>query len=73
MLVLSRKPEEKIRIGEDVIIQVVEIHKGRVRLGITAPKSIRIVRDEIADRAAIVIDDDVTVVIEVPTDNPEET
>ena len=73
MLVLSRKPEEKILIGKDVIIQVVEIHKGRVRLGITAPKSIRIVREEIADRAAIVINDDVTVVVDVPTDNPEET
>lgn len=48
MLVLSRKEGEVIRVGEDIIIQVVAINAGRVRLGITAPPSVNIDREEVA-------------------------
>jgi carbon storage regulator len=47
MLVLSRKANEKIYIGDDIIIQVAEIGRGEVKIGITAPKDVKIVREEI--------------------------
>ncbi len=46
MLVLARSENEKIRIGNDIEIVVVSIRGDRVRLGITAPKSVRIDREE---------------------------
>lgn len=52
MLVLSRKPGESIRIGEDVIVTVSEIKGGRVRIGIEAPDSVRIRRDELRPAVA---------------------
>lgn len=50
MLVLSRKREEGIVIDGDIEIKVIEIEDGRVRLGITAPKSKEIVRMELYDK-----------------------
>jgi carbon storage regulator len=47
MLVLARKLGEGIHIGDEVRIVVVEIRSGRVRLGIEAPRHVRIRRDEI--------------------------
>ena len=47
MLVLSRKLGEKIFIGDDVEITVVDIDRGKIRLGITAPKDARIEREEL--------------------------
>ncbi len=42
MLVLSRKQNERIRIGDDIEIVVVGIHHGRVRLGIKAPREMSV-------------------------------
>lgn len=50
MLVLSRKREEGIVIDGDIEIKVLEIEDGRVRLGITAPKSKEIVRMELYNK-----------------------
>lgn len=47
MLVLTRKAHEKIWIGADVCVTVVAIDRGRVRLGIEAPKSVEVLRDEL--------------------------
>jgi len=47
MLILSRKKNEIIRIGDDIKIVVVEIGNGRVRIGIDAPKDISIHRQEV--------------------------
>lgn len=47
MLVLSRKKNESIVIGNDIIIKVVEIEDGRVKLGIEAPADISIHRHEV--------------------------
>lgn len=47
MLVLSRKPGERIRIGDDVILTIVRIGPNSVRLGIDAPRSMSIVREEL--------------------------
>jgi carbon storage regulator len=50
MLVISRKQNESIIIGDtEVKITVIENRDGRVKLGIEAPKEIRIVRAEIAE------------------------
>lgn len=48
MLVLSRKAGEKVRIGDDIVIEVVETRApGIVRLGITAPRDIAVHRQEV--------------------------
>ncbi len=46
MLVLSRKPGEKIVIGEGIELMVVAVNGNRVRLGIAAPSNCRIIRAE---------------------------
>lgn len=49
MLVLSRKLGEKIFIGDDISIQVVDIQAGKIRLGIEAPREVKIIREELRD------------------------
>ena len=49
MLVLSRQMDESIMIGDDVKITIVDVRGDKVRLGITAPKSISVHREEIYD------------------------
>ncbi|HLN28133.1 MAG TPA: carbon storage regulator [Gemmataceae bacterium] len=48
MLVLSRKPGEKLVIGSGVTVTVLEVQGNRVRVGIDAPAHIRILREELA-------------------------
>lgn len=52
MLVLSRKVDEKIYIGENICITIVEIDRGKVRIGIEAPRDVPVFRSELvgADR-----------------------
>ena len=48
MLVLSRKVREQIRLpGLDVVVTVLEVRGGKVRLGITAPDEVTVVREEL--------------------------
>ena len=47
MLVLSRKPGEKILIGDKISVTVVRIAPGVVRLGIDAPEDLPILREEL--------------------------
>jgi len=49
MLVLSRKRDERITIGDNIVIMVVDICGDKVRLGIDAPKNIPIHRQEVYD------------------------
>ena len=46
MLVLSRKPAEAIRIGDDILIKVIAIRGGQVKIGIEAPQGVRVMRTE---------------------------
>lgn len=46
MLVLSRKLGEKIHIGPDITVTVVDIDRGKIRLGIDAPRDVQIYRPE---------------------------
>jgi carbon storage regulator len=47
MLVLSRKLGEKIVIGDNIFITVVDIDRGKIRLGIDAPRDVPIARQEL--------------------------
>ena len=47
MLVLSRKPGERVLIGETITVTVVRIGPNTVRLGIDAPREMNIVREEL--------------------------
>ena len=47
MLVLSRKPGERILIGADISITIVRIGPNTIRLGIEAPRDMNIVREEL--------------------------
>jgi carbon storage regulator len=47
MLVLSRKLGEKIFIGDNICITVVDIDRGKIRLGIEAPREVAIYRQEL--------------------------
>lgn len=49
MLVLSRKKEESIIIGDDIEIKIVKIEGKTVKIGIIAPKNVRILRKELYD------------------------
>ncbi|GHO56423.1 carbon storage regulator [Ktedonobacter robiniae] len=50
MLVLRRKEGEKILLAGNILLEVLEVHEGRVKLGITAPPEVDIVREEIVRR-----------------------
>ena len=50
MLILTRRAEERILIGDDVVVSVLEIEGRRVKLGIHAPTKVSILREEIAAR-----------------------
>ncbi len=49
MLILSRKTNERIIIGEDIEIAVVDIRGDQVKLGIVAPKNVKVYRQEVFD------------------------
>jgi len=52
MLVLSRKAEESMYIGDDIKITVLDIRGSQVRIGITAPQEVKIHREEVYQRIA---------------------
>ena len=47
MLILTRRPEESLHIGNDVVVTVLGIKGNQVRLGIRAPTDVVIDRDEV--------------------------
>ncbi|MDR0551395.1 MAG: carbon storage regulator CsrA [Spirochaetaceae bacterium] len=47
MLILSRKPDEKIVIGEDIVVSVIDVRGDQVRIGVDAPKSVKVYRQEV--------------------------
>lgn len=50
MLVLTRKPNEKVIIGEGIEVVVLEIHGNRVRLGFRCPPEVPVHRAEVHNR-----------------------
>jgi carbon storage regulator len=49
MLVLSRKLGQSIIIGDDIVITVIEMSRGVIRLAISAPRDVTILREELLD------------------------
>lgn len=47
MLILTRKIGERIVIGEDVVVSVVEVRGDQVKLGIDAPRNVKVFRQEV--------------------------
>ncbi len=51
MLVISRKTEEFLKIGEDIVVKVIKTSNGSVKIGIEAPGGLRILRGELSEEA----------------------
>lgn len=47
MLILSRKTDEKIKIGEDITLTIIEIRGDQVKIGVEAPKNVKVFRQEV--------------------------
>jgi carbon storage regulator len=47
MLILSRKIDEKIQIGDNITLTIIDIHGEQVKIGVEAPKNIKVFRQEV--------------------------
>ncbi len=47
MLILSRKINEKIKIGEDITLTILEVRGDQVKIGVEAPKDVKVFRQEV--------------------------
>lgn len=47
MLVISRKLGQRFVIGKDIVVTIVEIDRGKVRVGVTAPRDVPVYREEL--------------------------
>jgi carbon storage regulator len=52
MLILSRKEGESVKVADDIEITVISVSGNRVRIGINAPRNVRILRAELDDTTA---------------------
>ncbi len=50
MLVLSRKEGESIQIGDNIFLKVLRVQGDRIRLGIEAPRHVKVMRSEVEQR-----------------------
>ena len=61
MLILSRKIDEKIKIGDNITITLIDVHGDQVKIGVEAPKDVKVFRQEVFDaiqnenKAAVVV------------------
>lgn len=53
MLVLSRKSKESIVIGDQIVVEILEISNNKIRIGIAAPDHVRVVRGELTPKQAV--------------------
>jgi carbon storage regulator len=53
MLVLSRKSGQRIVIGDEIVVSIVEVRGNTVRLGIEAPRSVPVYREEVITRVLV--------------------
>jgi carbon storage regulator CsrA len=69
MLVLTRKLQEQIKIGDDVVITILQIRGQAVRVGIQAPRSMRVLRAELPEHTPAAPEPQVTTA-ELKPDTP---
>jgi carbon storage regulator len=50
MLILTRRPQETIRVGEDITITILGVEGNKVRVGIAAPRNVVVDREEVYER-----------------------
>jgi carbon storage regulator len=64
LLIITRRPGEKIMLGDEIVIEVIEVSGSSVRVGIAAPRSVPVYREEIwravkdENEAAAAVDQD---------------
>lgn len=49
MLILTRNTTERVCIGNDIVLHVLEVRGGRIKLGFDAPQDVRIIRKELIE------------------------
>ena len=49
MLILARKIDEKIKIGNDITITLISVQGDQVKIGVEAPKNVKVFRQEVYD------------------------
>ncbi|MCR5218785.1 carbon storage regulator CsrA [Treponema sp.] len=47
MLILSRKVDQKIRIGDEITLTIIEVRGDQVKIGVEAPKNVKVFRQEV--------------------------
>jgi carbon storage regulator len=47
MLILSRKTNQKIMIGEDISVSIIEVKNDQVKIGVEAPRHVKVFREEV--------------------------
>jgi len=50
MLILTRKPDQALIIGENIVVRVLGVAGGQVKIGIEAPREVTVLRDELHDQ-----------------------
>jgi carbon storage regulator len=50
MLILTRRPSQSVKIGDEVTVTVLGVKNGQVRIGVSAPKTIPVHREEVYER-----------------------
>ena len=68
MLILSRKIDEKIKIGDDITITLIDVHGDQVKIGIEAPKNVKVFRQEVFDA---IQSENKAAVVENPSDSKD--
>ena len=56
MLILMRRAGESIRIGDDITVKIVNVDRNRVRVGVNAPREVRVDREEVAEKKRLGIE-----------------
>lgn len=71
MLVLTRKLQQQIKIGDNITVTVLRISGTTVRIGVDAPRDVRVVRNELPPEAANEAADPLISTAETPAEKPQ--
>ena len=71
MLILSRKKDQKVMIGDDIELWVVDIRGDTVKLGIKAPREVKVFRQEVAEEILLANHAALSSNLDIPLPFPE--